>query len=142
MGASHGIGHQLGPLGVKHGETSCILLPAVCKYNKSVNADKQQRVLDILWSEETVTSTLRRAGVERVKADLGDVLAILIRELGMPRNLNEVSVGREKFADLAVSSLKDRWCKTNPVPLREPEQVVEILGMCLEESPNCVEVMS
>jgi alcohol dehydrogenase class IV len=33
MGGSHGIGHQLGPLGVGHGETSCILLPAVLKYN-------------------------------------------------------------------------------------------------------------
>ena len=136
MGASHGIGHQLGPLGVSHGETSCILLPAVCKYNKSVNADKQQRVLDILWSEDTVTGVLGRAGVEKARVDLGDVLAILIKKLGMPRTLDEVSVGREKFADLAVSSLKDRWCKTNPAPLRGPEQVVEILGMCLEESPH------
>ncbi|KAI1676090.1 Iron-containing alcohol dehydrogenase [Pyrenophora tritici-repentis] len=30
IGASHGIGHQLGPLGVGHGETSCIILPWVC----------------------------------------------------------------------------------------------------------------
>jgi alcohol dehydrogenase class IV len=33
-GASHGIGHMLGPMGkVNHGQTSCILLPAVCKFN-------------------------------------------------------------------------------------------------------------
>src|SRR5271170_3476438 len=31
VGASHGIGHQLGPLGVGHSQTSCILLPAVLK---------------------------------------------------------------------------------------------------------------
>lgn len=34
LGASHGIGHMLGPFGpVGHGETSCILLPAVQKFN-------------------------------------------------------------------------------------------------------------
>lgn len=32
-GASDGIGHQLGPLGVGHGHTSCVLLPSVMKYN-------------------------------------------------------------------------------------------------------------
>lgn len=38
LGASHGIGHQLGPLGVGHGETSCVLLPALCKGNARANA--------------------------------------------------------------------------------------------------------
>jgi alcohol dehydrogenase class IV len=53
-GASHGIGHMLGPLGkVAHGETSAILLPAVCRYNaKHGGADvlaRQQQVVDRLW---------------------------------------------------------------------------------------------
>lgn len=33
-GGSHGIGHQLGPLGMGHGQTSCVILPTVLKYNK------------------------------------------------------------------------------------------------------------
>ncbi len=82
MGASHGIGHQLGPLGVGHGETSCVLLPVVCKYNKRVNAEQQQRVLKILWSEDAVISVLRKAGVERENSDLGDVLDTLFKALG------------------------------------------------------------
>lgn len=130
MGASHGIGHQLGPLGVGHGETSCILLPAVCKFNKHVNAEKQQQVLEILWSEDVVVRVLNKAGLKKETADLGDALDVIIRELGMPRTLKEVGVGHDKFEKLAVSSLKDRWCKTNPVPLREKEQVMEILNMC------------
>ena len=130
MGASHGIGHQLGPLGVGHGETSCILLPAVCKYNKPVNAEKQQQVLDILWSEEVVARVLSKAGLKKETADLGDALDAVIRELGMPRTLKEVGIGPDKFEKLAESSLKDRWCKTNPVPLKEKEQVVKILSMC------------
>ena len=133
MGASHGIGHQLGPLGVGHGETSCILLPAVCKYNKRVNAEKQQRVLDILWAEDAVFNVLYRAGIDQGKADLGEVLDVVFRALGMPRSLKEVGVGRDKFDALAMGSLNDRWCKTNPVPLKEKEQVLEILDMCSGE---------
>jgi alcohol dehydrogenase class IV len=33
MGGSHGIRHQLVPLGVGHRETSCIMLTTVLKYN-------------------------------------------------------------------------------------------------------------
>jgi len=58
MGASHGIGHQLGPLGVGHGETSCILLPAVCGYNESVNAERQRKVVDVFWEDGNVARGL------------------------------------------------------------------------------------
>ena len=130
MGASHGIGHQLGPLGVGYGETSCILLPAVCKYNKPVNAEKQQLVLDILWSEDVVVRVLNKAGLKKETADLGDALDVVIRELGIPRTLKEVGVGPDKFEKLAVVSCKDRWCKTNPIPLTETEEVMKILNTC------------
>lgn len=43
LGASHAIGHQLGPLGVGHGETSCIMLPAVCKWNLKVGANNDRQ---------------------------------------------------------------------------------------------------
>ena len=142
MGASHGIGHQLGPLGVGHGETSCMLLPVVCKYNKRVNAEQQQRVLEILWSEEAVVSVLRKAGAERETSDLGDVLDTLFKALGVPRKLYEVGVAKDKFEGLAVGSLNDRWCKTNPIPLIKKEQVMEILEMCIGESSNYTETPS
>src|SRR5208282_4161332 len=42
MGASHGIGYVLGAeFGVPHGHTSCIMLPAVMRWNKPVNAERQ-----------------------------------------------------------------------------------------------------
>ncbi|KAL1854163.1 hypothetical protein Plec18170_004927 [Paecilomyces lecythidis] len=133
LGASHGIGHQLGPLGVGHGETSCILLPAVCKYNASKNANngRQQRVLEFLTSNLIVSEVLQKRQVDVAKADLGDVLDAIIRELGMPRSLADVGVGRDKLDGLAVNSLKDRWCVTNPVPLKEKGQVLEILEMVI-----------
>lgn len=133
LGASHGIGHQLGPMGVGHGETSCILLPAVLKYNfahgSSTVRARQKVVLDVLWGEYTVATMLREKGLEEGKADAGDVVGAVIELLGMPRTLKEVGIGRERLEELAVNSLKDPWLETNPVPLRTKEQVLEVLGM-------------
>ncbi|KAL2355728.1 putative Fe-containing alcohol dehydrogenase [Cryomyces antarcticus] len=111
LGASHGIGHQLGPLGVGHGETSCILLPAVCKYNVSANGDRQRKVYDVLCSEAEVDRLLTIRGLSKESANLGDLLDAIISELGMPRN---------------------KWCKTNPIPLESKGQIMEILEMVVE----------
>jgi len=129
LGASHGIGHQLGPLGVGHGETSCICLPAVCKYNVSANAEQQAKVCRVLWGEETVADVLRARGLEEGKADLGELLDAVISGLGMPRSLRDVAVGSEKMDLLAENSLRDEWCRKNPRPLTEKSQVMEILEM-------------
>ncbi|KAF3011588.1 hypothetical protein E8E15_000701 [Penicillium rubens] len=131
LGASHGIGHQLGPLGVGHGETSCILLPAVCKFNAKYNAnrEKQARVRQFLIQDPIVSDVLRARSVNVETSDLGDILDAIIRELGMPRSLSDVQVGRDQLDGLAENSLHDRWCKTNPVPLKEKSQVLEILEM-------------
>jgi alcohol dehydrogenase class IV len=125
----------LGPLGVGHGETSCILLPAVCKFNaeKNANVPRQQRVHKFLTANSIVAEVLKARGVDATSSDLGDVLDAVIRELGMPRSLKEVGVGRDKLDTLAEHSLHDRWCKTNPVPLKEKGQVLEILEKVVGE---------
>ena len=128
MGASHGIGHQLGPLGVGHGETSCILLPAVCKYNQSVNSAQQKRVKDVLWSSDGEVRTVLKDAELGEDADLGDMLDMLFRFLGMPRTLKEFGIGDEKLGPLAENSLHDRWLPTNPRPMTEKTQVLEVLN--------------
>ena len=143
LGASHGIGHQLGPFGVGHGETSCILLPAVCKYNlrhadslpeqegKALR-ERQERLRKFLLASnpivrEVVRSRSHHDDVD--KADLGDILDAVFRELGMPRSLKDVGVtlSPEQLDLLCVNSLRDLWCPTNPVPLLDKKQVLEIL---------------
>jgi len=140
MGGSHGIGHQLGPLGVGHGETSCIMLPAILKYNYKHGDEKvrnpQQKVLDILWGEKTVAEVLTRRGLKKESADAGDVVGAVITELGMPRSLKDVGVGREKLDALAENCLKDPWLKTNPVPLIEKQQVLEVLEMVVGDQKS------
>ena len=132
MGGSHAIGHQLGPLGVPHGVTSCIMCPAVMKYNithagNRVNQQKQTKVLSILWSEMTVAELLKKEGLKQENADLGDVLDVIIRELGLPRTLKQVGIEKSQFPPLSKRTLDDFCAQDNPVPLTQASQVSEIL---------------
>jgi alcohol dehydrogenase class IV len=128
--ASHAIGHQLGPLGVGHGVTSCLMLPAVCKWNAAQGANnaRQQACIDILMKDPEVRRLINGQNI----SDLGDILDAVIRELGMPRTLKEVGIGRDKLDLLAENSLKDHWIKTNAKPITEKSQVMEILEMVVE----------
>lgn len=142
MGGSHGIGHQLGPLGVGHGETSCILLPAVLKYNYLHGDEKvrklQEKVLNIFWDEEAIRKVLDQRGLKKETADAGDVVGAVINELGMPRTLKEVGVRRQQLDALANNSMKDRWLATNAVPLIEKKHVLEILEMVVGDGESAL----
>ena len=127
LGGSHGIGQQLGPLGVAHGETSCITLPSVMKYNSRVNNEKQMKVLDIIWGDKTVAAILEERGLVKGLADLGAALDTIIRELGLPRTLTEVGVGRDKLDGIAEHCVHSMLCKSNPIPLTQKQQILEIL---------------
>lgn len=134
MGGSHAIGHQLGPLGVPHGVTSCILCPAVIKFNarysgeESEIARRQEVVRRILWSEEQVVKVLKDGGLEAETSDLGDALDVVIRFLGLPRSLGDFDVAADMIPVLAKDTLEDFWARTNPVPLLDTAQVEEILN--------------
>src|ERR1700687_5046591 len=83
MGASHGIGYVLGAVyDVPHGYTSCVMLPSVMRWNKSVNADRQSLVSEAMGHPGE---------------DAADVLDNFIRGLGMPRSLQDVRIGPEHF---------------------------------------------
>jgi len=103
------------------------MLPTICKFNAKVNADRQEKVKDILWADGEVDEVLKGRGLDKEEADLGDMLDVIISELGMPRSLKAVNVGREQFDKLAMNSLKDHWSATNPIPLVDKDQIIEIL---------------
>ena len=115
MGASHGIGYVLGAVfGVPHGHTSCVMLPSVMRWNKPVNAGRQARVA---------------AAMGHPGEDAGEVLDTFIRNLGMPRSLREVKVGREHFDRIAQAAMATPWVPRNPRKIEGPAQVREILEM-------------
>jgi len=115
MGASHGIGYVLGAVfDVPHGHTSCIMLPAVMRWNKSVNPERQALVA---------------AAMGFPGKDAGDVLDALIRSLDMPRSLREVNVGPEHFERIATQAMGTPWVPRNPRKIDGPAQVREILEL-------------
>jgi maleylacetate reductase len=115
MGASHGIGYVLGAAyGVPHGHTSCVMLPAVMRWNKSENAARQALV---------------SAAMGRPGEDAGDVLDDFIRGLGLPRSLREVRIGPENFDAIAERAMATPWVPRNPRRIDGPAQVREILQL-------------
>lgn len=113
MGASHGIGYVLGAVyDVPHGYTSCVMLPAVMRWNKSVNAERQALV---------------SAAMGQPGKDAGDVLDTFIRGLGMPRSLQDVRIGPEHFDRIAEAAMGTPWVPRNPRRIDGPAQVREIL---------------
>jgi maleylacetate reductase len=115
MGASHGIGYVLGAAyGVPHGYTSCVMLPAVMRWNRPVNADRQKLVAEAMG----------RAG-----EDAADVLDHFIKNLGMPRSLRELRVSPEHFDAIAQQAMATPWVPRNPRRIDGPRKVREILDM-------------
>jgi alcohol dehydrogenase class IV len=115
MGASHGIGYVLGAVfDIPHGHTSCIMLPAVMRWNKPANADRQA----------LVAAAMGHAG-----EDTGDVLDAFIAGLGMPRSLGAVKIGPDSFDRMAEQAMSTPWVPRNPRPINGPAQVREILEL-------------
>lgn len=91
-------------------------------------------MLDALWTEPVIAEVLKSRSLTEEHADLGDALDAIIRELGFPRSLKAYGIGRDKLDQIAQSSVGDICCKWNAIPLEKPEQVMEILDMCLEDA--------
>lgn len=115
MGASHGIGYVLGAVfDIPHGHTSCIMLPAVMRWNKQVNAERQALVA---------------AAMDHPGKDAADVLDAFIAGLGMPRSLGAVNVGAAEFDRIATQAMGTPWVPRNPRRIDGPAQVREILEL-------------
>lgn len=115
MGASHGIGYVLGAVfDVPHGHTSCIMLPAVMRWNEPVNADRQA----------LISIAMGRPGDAAAA-----VLDAFIGGLGMPRSLAAVNIGREHFPRIAEQAMATPWVPRNPRPIKGPTEVREILEL-------------
>src|SRR3954465_3836582 len=99
---------------IPHGHTSCIMLPAVMRWNKSVNGERQALVA---------------AAMGHPGEDAGDVLDRFIAGLGMPRSLGAVKIGRESFDRMAEQAIGTPWVPRNPRPIAGPAQVRQILEL-------------
>lgn len=150
-GASHGIGHNMGPseypphtilsykhelttskVGVVHGKTSAVLMPAVHKYNAPVNGAAQAVVSSTFWAIPEAAALFHERGLSQDSADLGDLLDAIVRALDMPRSLKAVGIeGQDALEKMARNSMKDSCVvDSNPRVIDSPAQVMEILKAC------------
>ena len=90
------------------------MLPAVMRWNQTVNAERQALVA---------------AAMGHPGDAAGDVLDAFIAGLGMPRSLGAVKIGPENFARLAEQAMDTPWVPRNPRPIVGPAQVREILEL-------------
>ena len=114
-GASHGIGYILGSLcDVPHGYTSCVMLPAVLRWNAEQFEERQKPIIDALGIKE---------------GSAGDAVRSLVANLGLPTNLQAVGVENEKLDEIASRAIKHPVVLKNPRKLESAEQVREILEL-------------
>jgi maleylacetate reductase len=115
MGASHAIGHVLGgTCDVPHYFCTAVMMPSVLRYNKPATEDAQKSISAALRAPEL---------------DAGDAFAAFIGKLGLPRKLSDVGVGQDKFKLIGENAMLSIFTRSNPQPLREPGDVVEILKL-------------
>ena len=115
MGASHGIGYLLGSIGsVPHGYTSCVMLPAVLKWNESFNKEKQKWISNALG---------------RPKLSAAEAVGELVSDLGLPTTLGEVGIKDNQWDKIADYGLKHPTVLSNPRPITKKDDIIEILKL-------------
>lgn len=113
LGASHGIGHVLGgTAGMPHGETSCVMLPHVLRFNESINGERQA-VLAAAMGDANISAA--------------DQIQALVASLDLPGRLRDADVSREILPTIAQESMLDMWIPTNPRPIKGPDDVLPLL---------------
>ena len=112
-GASHGMGHALGgTAGMPHGETSCVMLPHILRYNASVNGNRQAVIASAVGSPDMM---------------LADIVSNLVAALGLPVRLRDAGVTESQIGDVAAAALHDPLLASNPRPISSLDIVLEIL---------------
>ena len=95
-----------------HGETSCVMLPHVLRYNLAVNADRQASLAAAMGSPNT---------------PVADIVEALVASLGLPGRLRDANVSRDLLPRIADESMLDMWIPTNPRPITDVAQVLALL---------------
>lgn len=149
FGASHAIGHVLGgTAGVPHGLCSCVMLPAVLKWNSAF--DELKEALQVVSKHcakgsNTISKEFRcdkKFQHHTSPPSASDVLAKLIHSLGLPQTLGSVGVKDNKLELIAKYTMYDPWTKTNPRKIESASHVLEILRLSQVRSdewmsPSC-----
>lgn len=115
MGASHGLGYILGAMfGVAHGETSCVLLPAVLQWNAQTNQADQAAISNALGTPNQPAH---------------EIVGALIKGFGLPSCLADVGIGDDKFDEIADAGIQHGLILANSRQITERQDILDILHL-------------
>jgi alcohol dehydrogenase len=113
VGAVAALRHQIGALfNIPHGIASTIVLPHVIEFNLSVIMARLSLIANAMG---ITTYTVKKA------------IQNLIKELGLPQRLREVSVKESDLELIAKYALEDFIILGNPKPITNIDQLLQIL---------------
>ena len=90
------------------------MMPSVLRYNRPATESAQKSIAEALRSPDM---------------DASEAFAALIAKLGLPRKLSEVGVHEDRFSLIGNNAMLSIFTRSNPQPIREPSDVVEILKL-------------
>jgi maleylacetate reductase len=90
------------------------MMPSVLRYNRPATEAAQKSIAAALGAPEL---------------DASDAFAAFIGKLGLPRTLSEVGVGEDRFRLIGENAMLSIFTRSNPHPIREPQDVVQILRL-------------
>jgi len=126
FGMSHGIGHQLGArCDLPHGVCSAIMLPEVMDYNRPATASRQRLLAETLGIDVTGLSD------DEAAAAASQWIRDLTKQMGIKNRLGDWGVKDEDLAGVAHDALDDFMNATNPVPVDNPDVIVDLLRRVL-----------
>jgi maleylacetate reductase len=86
----------------------------VLRYNRPATAEAQKSIAEALRSPDM---------------DASEAFAAFIAKLGLPRKLSDVGVHEDRFGLIGKNAMLSIFTRSNPQPIREPGDVVEILKL-------------
>lgn len=120
---THMIGHELTAFyGLAHARTLAIVMPGVLRHQINNKKEKLLQYGQRIWGISPTESNAAEKAIEKTES--------FFRSLGFKTKLSENGIGKEKFEEIA-GRFRTRGMKLGERQNIGPEQVIEILNLCL-----------
>ncbi|MCL4418431.1 MAG: iron-containing alcohol dehydrogenase [Actinobacteria bacterium] len=122
---SHKIGHELGAVyGITHGATLSVIFPAWMKYVYRQNIGRFKQYAFRVWGVDPYFGDDESIALEGIKK-----LENFFKEIGLPTTLRELSIGNDKFEEMALKELQ--WGPIGNFMKLQKEDIINIFKLAM-----------